>query len=165
MDFLDVIAGLNAGALPEHVPPVPSEVENPLTANDLPFAMPLTNRLDKMTVEQARWAIANGTAWIAYLKENKGEVYQPSAKPVEVSDAEKYQAIGDVLENVWLDLTDNMARSYLATEQIQAWVDTLEWAITFCPNETDECKAFINVTKDELEAYQLIIDEPKGSPE
>ena len=152
MDFLDVIAGLNAGAVPEHVPPVPSEVENPLTANDLPFAMPLTNRLDKMTVEQARWAIANGTAWIAYLKANDGEVFQPSAKPVEVSDAEKYQAICDVLENVWLDLTDNMPRTYLETDQIPAWVETLQWAIKVLPSEYHSLHKTVKI---ELETYQL----------
>ena len=36
---------------------------------DIPPGMPLTNRLDKMTIEQGRWAIRNGDAWIAYLKE------------------------------------------------------------------------------------------------
>lgn len=37
---------------------------------DIPSGMPLTNRLDKMTIEQGRWAIRNGDIWIAYLKEN-----------------------------------------------------------------------------------------------
>ena len=36
---------------------------------DIPPGMPLTVRLDKMTREQARWAIRNGDTWIAYLKE------------------------------------------------------------------------------------------------
>ena len=36
---------------------------------DIPPGMPLTNRLDKTTMEQGRWAIRNGDAWIAYLKE------------------------------------------------------------------------------------------------
>lgn len=36
---------------------------------DIPPGMPLTNRLDKMTVEQGRWAIRNGDIWVAYLKE------------------------------------------------------------------------------------------------
>ena len=35
---------------------------------NIPDGMPLTNRLDKMTTEQAIWAICNGDAWIAYLK-------------------------------------------------------------------------------------------------
>lgn len=34
----------------------------------IPDSMPLTNRLDLMTPEQAIWAIQNGDAWIAYLK-------------------------------------------------------------------------------------------------
>lgn len=36
---------------------------------DIPPGMPLTNRIDKMTIEQGRWAIRNGDTWIAYLKE------------------------------------------------------------------------------------------------
>ena len=35
---------------------------------DISAGMPLTNRLDKMTIEQGRWAIRNGDTWIAYLK-------------------------------------------------------------------------------------------------
>ena len=35
---------------------------------DMPPGMPLTNRLDKMTVEQGIWAIHNRDTWIAYLK-------------------------------------------------------------------------------------------------
>ena len=37
----------------------------------IPDGMPMTNRLDKMTTEQAKWAIRNGTAWIAYLKDQR----------------------------------------------------------------------------------------------
>ena len=36
---------------------------------DIPPGMPLTNRLDQMTIEQVRWAIRNGDTWIAYLEE------------------------------------------------------------------------------------------------
>ena len=36
---------------------------------DIPPGMPLTVRLDKMTIEQGRWAIRNGDTWIAHLKE------------------------------------------------------------------------------------------------
>ena len=35
---------------------------------EIPDGMPLTNRLDRMTREQATWAIRNGDDWIAYLK-------------------------------------------------------------------------------------------------
>ena len=38
----------------------------------MPADMPLTNRLDKMTSKQARWAIRNGDAWLEYLKSVKG---------------------------------------------------------------------------------------------
>ena len=100
---------------------------------EIPKGMPLTNRLDRMTTEQAVWAIRNGTAWIAYLKEQRAtgvdvNLVEYNAKPIEVSDADKYKAICDVLEKAWLALTENMARSYLETEQILDWVDTLEWA-------------------------------------
>ena len=40
----------------------------------IPEGMPRTNRLDKMTREQAVWAIKNGDAWIAYLKKYGGEI-------------------------------------------------------------------------------------------
>ena len=134
--------------------PVVSSDSKPLTAADLPGEMPLTNRLDKMTCEQAIWAIANGTAWIAYLKAHEGEVYQPSAKPVEVSDAEKYQAICDVFESVWLDLTENMKRSYLETDQIPVWVETLQWAIKVLPEGYHSLHKTVKI---ELETYQLEI--------
>ena len=71
MDFLDVIE--------QHKPKIGNETEQPasdkndvLTDKDIPEGMPLTNHLDKMTREQAVWAIRNGDAWIAYLK-TKGE--------------------------------------------------------------------------------------------
>ena len=47
----------------------------------LPAGMPLTNRLDKMTTEQARWAIENGDRWIEYLRENDGEIIGVSKPP------------------------------------------------------------------------------------
>ena len=151
MEFQDVIADLTRQTVP-----VPDCMETgpkneTLTAADLPANMPLTNRLDKMTCEQARWAIDNSAAWIAYLKANDGEVYQPSAKTVEVSDAEKSQAICDVLENVWLDLTDNMKRSYLETDQIPAWVETLHWAIKVLPSAYHSLHKAVKI---ELETYQ-----------
>lgn len=57
-----------------------SEAEMRLsTGIKVPEGMPLTNRLDKMTTEQARWAIRNGDAWLAYLKAKGGEIYPPAA--------------------------------------------------------------------------------------
>lgn len=149
MDFNEVIAELNSKAIPDLPGPIPAEL--PLTASDLPGNMPLTNRLDKMTVEQARWAIQNGSAWIAYLKANDGEVYQPDAKNVEVSDADKYQAICDTLTRVWLDLTDNMKRPTLHTDQIPEWIDTLEWAIKVMPEGYERHREII---QEELSTYQ-----------
>lgn len=40
-----------------------------LIETSIPDRMPFTNRLDKMTTKQAIWAIRNGDAWVAYLKE------------------------------------------------------------------------------------------------
>ena len=45
------------------------------SAVDIPEGMPLTNRLDKMTVEQTRWAIQNGDVWIQYLRSQGGEIF------------------------------------------------------------------------------------------
>ncbi|MCG9132732.1 hypothetical protein J5I95_13725 [Candidatus Poribacteria bacterium] len=41
---------------------------------DIPAGMPLTNRLDRMTIEQARFAIQHGDAWLSYLCEHRGEM-------------------------------------------------------------------------------------------
>ena len=57
----------------EKVEPVSTGVV--LSDNDIPAGMPLTNRLDRMTREQARWAIQNGNKWLAYLRENEGEIF------------------------------------------------------------------------------------------
>ena len=160
MNFNEVIAELNSKAIPDLS--VPSQAELPLTASDLPRNMPLTNRLDKMTVEQARWAIQNGTAWIAYLKANDGEVYQPDAKNVEVSDADKYQAICDTLSRVWLDLTDNMKREYLRPDQDPVWVDTLQWAVSVIP---DCYKKQREIIQNELDAYRTRLAKTKNEGE
>ena len=144
MSLEQIIEGLKAKA-PPNSEVVEVKIPNPdptfpLTECDLPAGMPLTNRLDKMTKEQGRWAIANGDAWKAYLKEQRAsgvdvdivehkppEAYQPP------TPAEKYQAICDILEKVWLGLTDNMKRKSLRAEQIPDWVSTLEWAIKALP--------------------------------
>ena len=65
---------------------------SPVGISDIPVGMPLTNRLDKMTTEQAKWAIRNGTAWIAYLKEQQAsgvdvELVEYAALP------EKYRSL------------------------------------------------------------------------
>lgn len=103
----------------------------------IPAGMPLTNRLDKMTTEQAKWAIRNGDAWIAYLREQRAagvevELLASESKTVEVSDADKYRAVCDVLCGVWLELTDN-SREDLEIEQIPCWVELLHWAVKEIP--------------------------------
>ena len=136
MEFLDVIAELKAKAddVPEQANPEASD--NPLDTK--PAGIPMTNRLDRITTEQGAWAIANGTAWIVYLKDKKAsgvavDIVEHEANAVEVSEADTYQAICNTLESVWLVLTDNMKSPYLETEQIPGWVDTLEWAIKSLP--------------------------------
>ena len=64
MSLEQIIEELKAKAIPKGGP----DPTHTLTESDLPADMPLTNRLDKMTKEQARWALANGDAWIAYLE-------------------------------------------------------------------------------------------------
>ena len=80
MDFLEVIGTQRAeivvvAPIPETETPV---LEQILTEQDIPAGMLLTNRLDKMNVEQAVWAIRNGDAWLAYLKSNGGESFPPA---------------------------------------------------------------------------------------
>ena len=155
MDFSEVIATqkMALGA----VVPV-NKTENAKTAvavltdSDIPVGMPLTNRLDKMTVDQGAWAIQNGTSWIAYLKAHGGEVVEyPKAKDIEVSPAEVHKAICQTLENVWCVLTNNGDRSALeSTQQIAEWVDTLQWALAVIPNGYERQREVIEL---ELDKY------------
>ena len=159
MDFLDVIEGLKAKANPET--PNPEPTGNPL--DTMPEGMPLTNRLDRMTVEQAEWAITNGTVWIAYLKELKPrgvdvDIVENTAQPIEVSDAEIDKAIGDILDSLWLELTDNMKRPYLENHQIPDWVEKLQWAIKALPKGYEKHR---DVYAYELKEYQEKLIKPK----
>ena len=72
----------------------------------IPDGMPLTNRLDQMTREQAKWAIRNGDTWLAYLREQRAagvdvSLVAHNAQPIEVSAVEKHKAICQVLEKAW----------------------------------------------------------------
>ena len=137
MDFSEVIANQKIELV---VAPV-KETENEkaavavLTDSDIPKGMSLTHRLDKMTTEQARFAVQNGDAWVTYLKANGGEVYQSTGvSETELSDVEKYQCICQVLDRVWLSLTGNMKRRDLDPSSLNDWVDTLQWAIEVTPS-------------------------------
>lgn len=74
MEFSEVIEAqqIDPGAV------APTETETPavLTKRDIPAGMLMTNRLDKLTSDQAVCVLHNGEAWIAYLKANGGEIYQ-----------------------------------------------------------------------------------------
>ena len=65
---------------------------------DIPEGMPLTNRLDKMTGDQARWAIQNGDAWIRYLRSQGGEIF-----PTSRYFPERYQEIADAVREAQLE--------------------------------------------------------------
>ena len=159
MHFMDVVKNekIKRG---EIVPiEIPETEQAKTAASDAPFSipdgMPLTNHLDKMTPEQAKWAIRNGTAWIAHLKEQRSsgvdvQLVEYEANPVDVSDAEKYKTICDVLESVWLELTENMHET-LKPEQIPDWVDTLQWAIKVIPVGYERQR---DILQAELREYQ-----------
>ena len=105
MNFMDIVRSEKAKQAAVAGETETSTVAVVLTDRDIPPGMPRTNRLDnKMTTAQARWALENGDAWIAYLKANGGEIYKSTTlvPPIEVSDAEKYKAICEVLNRVWL---------------------------------------------------------------
>ena len=115
-----------------------TETETPavLTKRDIPAGIPMTNRLDKLTLDQARFAIQNGDAWFSYLKANGGEIDQSTgASSVEITPAEQFKAICDTLENVRLVFTGNMARADLGREQIVEWVAMLQWTLPVLPTE------------------------------
>ena len=125
----------------------------------IPAGMPLTNRLDKMTPDQAIWAIENGDAWIAYLKEQSEagqdvSVIEYGEQPVQngtVSDADAYKAICEVVDRVWKGLTDNMKRKTLRHNQISDWTETLHWAIKTLPVGYERQREII---EPELREYQ-----------
>lgn len=121
---------------PESPPP------SVLTAEDLPADMPLTNRLDKMTSDQARWAFKNGDAWLTYLRANGGEVveYAPAIE-VEVSDAEKRDAIFSVLGRVEASVIDKQGN--VISEHQSEWVKTLEWALEMMPACFESIRRFL----------------------
>ena len=113
---------------PNPEPPAPSVI----TASDLPADMPLTNRLDKMTSEQVRWAIKNGDAWLEYLKSNSGDIVEcVPAIEVEVSDAEKRDAIFSVLGRVESSVIDKQGN--VISKHQTKWVETLAWALSEMP--------------------------------
>ena len=73
---------------------------------------------------------------------------------IEVTPQQIYKALCDTLENVWLALTDNMQRETLQPEQIQEWVDTLEWALQVMPAGYERQTVII---KEELDNYQALL--------
>ena len=151
MNFMDIVRSEKAKQAA--VAPV-NETETStvavLTDRDIPSGMPRTNRLDKMTTVQARWAIQNGDAWLAYLKSNGGEVYQSTgASETELSDAEKYQCICKVLDRVWLALAGN--RVSLPASSLNEWCDTLRWALGVFPKGYEGPRGVIEA---ELDRYQ-----------
>ena len=85
-------------------------------------------------------AIANQRAKNAEAKKTEADIvsldiepetHKPAA-PV-LSDDQKWQAIGDVMERVWLGLTENLKRPHLLESQYQEWVETLAWALVVMP--------------------------------
>ena len=110
-----------------------------------------------MTPDQARWAIANGGAWIAYLQKQEANGVdvelincREPAPVVEVSEADRYKAICGVVDRVWHSLTDNMKRKTLRATQYQDWVSTLEWAIKALPEGYERQR---DIFQEELQQY------------
>ena len=157
MDFNNVMAKWQARIGESTEQPKTAASDNPMDA--MSGNMPLTNRLDKMTTDQAIWAIENGDAWIAYLKEQSEagqdvSVIEYGEQPVQngtVSDADAYKAICDVVERVWLGLTDNMKRKTLRKNQRPDWVEILHWAIKALPVGYERQREIIET---ELKTYQ-----------
>ena len=143
-------------------PTAATEQSNPVKSDGfletMPGNMPLTNRLDKMTRDQAIWTIENGDAWIAYLQEQSEagqdvSVIEYGEQPVQngtVSEADAYKAICDVVDRVWKGLTDNMKRKTLRNNQMPDWVSTLEWAIKNLPVGYERQR---DIFQEELQQY------------
>ena len=166
MEFYTVIDRLKAKANPATEQTNPAASDNPI--DTMPGNMPLTNRLDKMTPDQAIWAIENGDAWIAYLKEQRADgtpdvsVIEYGEQPVQngtpVSDADRYKGFCDLIDKVWLGLTDNMKRKTLRHDQIPDWVEILQWAIKALPVGYERQR---EIMETELKTYQEQLTKPK----
>ena len=164
MDFNNVMAIWQARIGESTEQPNPAASDNPI--DTMPGNMPLTNRLDKMTRDQAIWAIENGDAWIAYLKEQRADgqdvsLIEYGEQPVQndaVSDADAYKAICEVVDRVWNGLTDNMKRKTLRNNQIPDWVEILHWAIKALPVGYERQREIIET---ELKTYQAKLTKPK----
>ena len=161
MNFMDIVrkekskkAGVDSRVIPKVKPSVPSDSESlsvpVLIESEIPAGMPLTNRLDKMTREQAVWTIRNGDVWLAYLRVHGGEVYAgESASDIEVSPADQFKAICETLNRVWWALVGE--RDTLRSEQIPEWIDTLRWAVSAMPAGYERHREII---QSELERWQ-----------
>ena len=163
MDFNNVMAIWQARIDESTEQPNPVASDNPI--DTMPGNMPLTNRLDKMTRDQAIWAIENGGAWIAYLQEQSEagqdvSVIEYGEQPVQngtVSDADAYKAICEVVDRVWNGLTDNMKRKTLRNNQIPDWVEILHWANKALPVGYERQR---EIMETELKTYQEKLTKP-----
>ena len=104
---------------------------------DVPAGMPLTNRLDEMTREQAIWAIRNGDAWLAYLKSKGVSIFESGNQTDQVLDADKYEAISRTLDRVYIALKKS---AHTQDEKAAAWLDTLKWADDQVPESYDSLR-------------------------
>ena len=134
----------------------------------IPEGMPHTNRLDRMTTQQAKWAIQNGDAWNAYLKEQLASgadvnlvaheaklAYEPP------TPAETFEAICEIVESVWLDLTDNLKRKTLRDNQIDDWAEVLHWAIKALPTGYEGHR---DIFEDALRGHQTELNKREVKP-
>ena len=75
--------------------------------------------------------------------EQQAEPTTPKTEPpaIQVSDADKKKVICDVLEKVYLELTDNM--NLPQPKAPSEWVDTLRWALRVMPKQYDKIHEII----------------------
>ena len=90
---------------------------------------------------------------VAPITDPSTENESVSGQGIEVTPAEVYRAIGDVLENVWLSLTENMSRA-IQPEQIPDWVETLSWAVEVMPLDYER---HVEIIKAELDYWQSFL--------
>ena len=106
------------------------------------------------TIETQKTELGAVTPITETSTENENDqVSVQGMQEIEVSPAEVYSAIGDVLERVWLVLSDNL-QTDLSTEQVSEWVDTLQWAIEVMPPGYERQREII---KAELDKWQFFL--------
>ncbi|RKU25876.1 hypothetical protein C6499_14200 [Candidatus Poribacteria bacterium] len=107
----------------------------------MPVGMPLTNRLDKMNIEQARWAIVNADTWIKHLKEQGGEIYEGSDTKPKLQKKIPTERLKNIINNMGHRVNND--RNATTEQKLAGWIDILKWALPLIPDDEQHFKSIV----------------------